>query len=103
MTGENLPGGRTVQQAPDIRQIQLLGLDDLQVILTRAGAGLSHAQWLIGLVYPRRSCQGLRLIGCSTWQNVPPQVASPLALRIAAARTGAFIGRPSKRGVPWSA
>lgn len=36
--GENLLGGRTVQQAPAIRQTNLLGLDELQAILQRGQA-----------------------------------------------------------------
>ena len=36
--GENLLGGRTVQQAPEIRQTNLLGLDELQTILQRGQA-----------------------------------------------------------------
>lgn len=36
--GENLLGGRTVQQAPAIRQTSLLGLDELRSILQRGQA-----------------------------------------------------------------
>ena len=36
--GENLLGGRTVQQAPEIRQTNLLGLEELQTILQRGQA-----------------------------------------------------------------
>ena len=47
--GENLSGGRTVQQAPAIRQTNLMGLDELQAILQRGQADGSFRADLLAM------------------------------------------------------
>lgn len=83
--GENLLGGRTVQQAPEIRQTNLLGLEELRAILQRGRAdGSMRADAAVMEVYANTVAMAFHFVSNrSTFSAIFEQGSDPVQVQAA--------------------